>query len=584
MKRIYDEWKTLYQQFDRLLLLFAVVFATVEVVWIPLNSWLSEVLLGLTGYAYLSPTNLLAVFSAKWWVSLLFSLQVIANLVLVYLEIGLLVLGLNRLLTKEESIRSYLAYLLTALRRIFRQVSVAKVLYVLVYSAVFFPFLRKILQIYYVDKLIIPRFILDHFSKNPLIALLLVLGLLIFFWLAARLLHSLPLIYQAEKSVRQAVGISLQKTRERGPWKSYFSLLWLVTQTLLAFLGVGLGLYGLQLLADQLPDQLAFGLAIVHMTILYLAYYGIVCLFLLRYIALGTGTPLPHPKAQKSHHLMCLGILGLLLAYFGFQAILSLSFPFQDLPLTISHRGVSQENGVQNTIDSLEKTAKLKPDFIEMDVQETKDGHFVVMHDTDLKALTGHSGGTHDYTLADLTQMEASENGQSSPIPSFEDYLSRAEDLKQKLLVEIKTTSADSPQMMENFLKTYGQRLVAGGHQMQSLDYKVIQAVKAYDKKLLSAFILPFNSIYPTTVADGYTMEYTSLDQTFVFKSWLRQKFVYAWTPNDEEGMMQALQLQVDGIITDNLELLQENMRDFTQHQSYADLFLLQVRLLFLQF
>lgn len=584
MKRIYDEWKTLYQQFDRLLLLFAVVFATVEVVWIPLNSWLSEVLLGLTGYAYLSPTNLLAVFSAKWWVSLLFSLQVIANLVLVYLEIGLLVLGLNRLLTKEENIRSYLAYLLTALRRILRQVSVTKVLYVLVYSAVFFPFLRKILQIYYVDKLIVPRFILDHFSKNPLIALLLTLALFLFFWLAARLLYSLPLIYREEKSVRQAVKISFHKSKQYGVWKSYFRLLWLVMGTGLSFLFTGLGLYFLQVMADQLPDQMAFGLAMVNLILLNLAHYGIVSLFLLKFISYSAESDLSAPSQKNMHHGLRLGILFLAVLYFGTQAFISLYFPFQKLPVTISHRGVDGEKGVQNTIDSLEKTAKLKPDFIEMDVQETKDGHFVVMHDTDLRALTGHLGGTHDYSLAELTQMEASEHGQSSPVPSFEDYLSRAEDLQQKLLVEIKTTKADSPQMMENFLKTYGQRLIAGGHQMQSLDYGVIQTVKAYDPKLLSAFILPFNSIYPTTVADGYTMEYTSLDQAFVLKSWLRQKFVYAWTPNDEDGMMQTLQLQVDGIITDNLELLQESMDNFTQHQSYADLLLLQTRLLLLQF
>ena len=584
MKRIYDEWKMLYQQFDRLLLLFALVFMTVEVVWIPLNSWISEVLLGLTGYAYLSPTNLLAVFSAKWWVTVLFLVQIVANVTLVYLEIGLLVLGLKRLLNQEEGIRTYLAYLLTALRRILRQVSVSKVLYVLLYTAVFFPFLRKILQIYYVDKLIVPRFILDHFSKNPLIALLLVAALFIFFLLAARLLHSLPLIYGEEKSVEQAVRLSFHKSRQFGLWKSYFRLLWLVLGTGLAFFGVGTGLYVLQLWADQLPDQLAFGLAVLHLILLYLAHYALVSLFLLKFISYSTASDLSVPRQKKRRPGLRLGILLLVTCYLGLQAILTLSFPFQERPLTISHRGVSQENGVQNTIDSLEKTAKLKPDFIEMDVQETKDGHFVVMHDTDLRALTGHSGGTHDYSLAELTQMEASENGQSSPVPSFEDYLSRAEDLQQKLLVEIKTTKADSPQMMENFLKTYGQRLIAGGHQMQSLDYGVIQTVKAYDPKLLSAFILPFNSIYPTTVADGYTMEYTSLDQAFVLKSWLRQKFVYAWTPNDEDGMMQTLQLQVDGIITDNLELLQESMDNFTQHQSYADLLLLQTRLLLLQF
>ena len=584
MKRIYHEWKTLYQQFDRLLLLFVLIFATVEVVWVPLNSWLSEFLLDLTGYAYLSPTNLLSVLSAKWWVTLLFVSQMLANLILVYLEIGLLVVGLNRILKKEEGLKAYLSYLLMEVRRIFRQLTVAKALYVLLYSAVFFPFLRKILQIYFVDKLIIPQFILDHFSKNPLIALLIILSLLLFFWLAARLLHSLPLLYQEGKTVRQAVVISLQKTQEKGVWKSYFRLLWLVTQTLLVFLGVGLALYGLQVLADTLPDQLAFGLAVLHMIILYLAYYGIIFLFLLRFISLAAEAQLPPSNPKKSHHKMRLGILGLLVCYFGFQAFISFYSPFQDLPVTISHRGVDQENGVQNTIDSLKKTAKLKPDYIEMDVQETKDGLFVVMHDTDLKVLTGQEGGTHDYTLAELTQMRVSENGQSSLIPSFEDYLLAAERLEQKLLVEIKTTSADSPLMMENFLSLYGRRLLEGGHQMQSLDYGVIQAVKDFEPKLLSAFILPFNSIYPHTVADGYTMEYTSLDQTFVIKSWLRKKFVYAWTPNDEEGMMRALQLQVDGIITDNLELLQETMRYFTQYQSYADLLFLQVYLLSIQF
>ena len=42
------------------------------------------------------------------------------------------------------------------------------------------------------------------------------------------------------------------------------------------------------------------------------------------------------------------------------------------VPLTISHRGVDEENGVQNTIPALEATAKAKPDYVEMDIQETK--------------------------------------------------------------------------------------------------------------------------------------------------------------------------------------------------------------------
>lgn len=584
MKRTLEHWKILYQQFDRILLLFALAFGAVELVWIPLNSWLSEGLLSLTGYAYLSPTNLLPVLSSKWWLAILFVLLVMANVVLVYLEIGLITVGLIRILRQEEGLASYLTYLIKELKRMTCQMRAGKVLYILLYTAVFFPFLRKILNIYFVNKILVPQFIVDYLSKNPIVALALTLALLIFFWLAARLLHSLPLIYQEEKSVREAVRLSLEKSKSYGIWKSYFRLLWLVTRTTLAYILAGTGLYYLQVLADKLPNIFAFGFSIWHVILLYLSYYGIISLFLLKFISYSCESDLQAPNREKMHIGMRFGILLLASIYFGVQAFLALYYPFQDQPVTISHRGVDMVNGVQNTIDSLEKTSKLKPDYIEMDVLETKDGLFVVMHDTDLKALTGQEGGTHDYTLAELTQMTASENGQSSPVPSFDEYLSVSEKLHQKLLVEIKTTKADSPNLMKNFLEKYGQRLLAGGHQMQSLDYGVIQALDAYDGRLVSFFILPYNSIYPSTVANGYTMEYTSLDQSFVFKSWIRQKFVYAWTPNDEDSMMQMLQLQVDGIITDNLEELQTTIKDFRNRQSYADLVFLQVRLLYLQF
>ncbi len=35
----------------------------------------------------------------------------------------------------------------------------------------------------------------------------------------------------------------------------------------------------------------------------------------------------------------------------------------------------------KNTLDSLIETNKAKPDYVEMDIQETKDHQFIVMHD-----------------------------------------------------------------------------------------------------------------------------------------------------------------------------------------------------------
>ena len=73
-----------------------------------------------------------------------------------------------------------------------------------------------------------------------------------------------------------------------------------------------------------------------------------------------------------------------------------MKFPLETVPITISHRGVSAENGVQNTVESLKKTALLKPDYIEVDIQETKDGKFVMMHDANLENLAGVNAKPQD--------------------------------------------------------------------------------------------------------------------------------------------------------------------------------------------
>lgn len=59
-------------------------------------------------------------------------------------------------------------------------------------------------------------------------------------------------------------------------------------------------------------------------------------------------------------------------------------------PMVISHRGVSNGNGAQNTIPALIATSKTyHPAYVEMDIRLTKDNKWVVMHDANLFALTG---------------------------------------------------------------------------------------------------------------------------------------------------------------------------------------------------
>lgn len=70
-----------------------------------------------------------------------------------------------------------------------------------------------------------------------------------------------------------------------------------------------------------------------------------------------------------------------------------------------------------------------------MDVQETKDGHFVVMHDANLRHLTGVNGTPQDLTLKELTNLTVTENGVQAPVCSFDSYLEKAHKLNQNYLL-----------------------------------------------------------------------------------------------------------------------------------------------------
>ncbi len=585
MKKIYREFQKIYYNLDKILLLFFTLFAFMEFVWIPLNSWVSERLLALTGHAYLSPTNLLSVFSENLFVSGLFILLFFANIGIAYLELALLFTGVWQLLDeKVKHLSDYLRDVRDSMVAIICHSSLPKIIFLLFYSVLLLPFLRRILNIYYFNKIVVPQFVLDYLSNTVWIGVLILVSLLLFFWLASRLMFALPKIYFEHRSVKESIAFSWKYTKRIKQVNYLVRLVGLVTFPVIFFTGVALLLYSIQLFVEGYAPSLSYWLAVVCYIVLRLTYYGVIALFMIGFISLLTGKKLPIYCRKRLRHRLRLAILLVSSLVFGVQGALLLYYPFDTLPVTISHRGVDNGNAVQNSIEALEKTSQLKPDYIEMDVQETKDGQFIVRHDTDLIALTGNTGGTHDYTLAELTAMTASENGMTGPVPSFDEYLEKADVLGQKLLVEIKVTDADSPNLTGNFLKKYGQRLIAKGHQMHSLDYRTIIESKQYNEQLVSFFILPFNSIYPTTVADGYTIEYTSLDQNFMTKSWIRGKSVYAWTPNDEESMTKMLLLQVDGIITDNLTGLKSLMSELEENHRYPDLFFLEFQHLLYNF
>lgn len=573
MKSLRQDLRFIYFQLDKILLLFAFIFGFIEWFWLPVNSWLAEKLLALTGNLYLSYTNFWSVMLGQPWIGFAFLALLLLNLSISYLQLSLIFLGIYQLLQEpSQGLKVYCQQLLTVVWSSFKRASFGQVLSCLLYLLLLFPFWGRLLKIYFLDKILIPQFIVDYLSANTYIAFgLLLLGFMLAY-LSLRYFFLMPYILYQGASVKEALGRSWEKTGS--VWPYFWSLVKLFALVLsLFFMAILLGI-GLQILADSLPNDLSLLVAILNYVGIKLVWYVLIGFMLIRLVQLFQEQRIVSQRLGSLHHPFRWLILLMTLVVLTSQALSYYFHPYEGLPVTISHRGVTDKNGIQNTIMALEKTAPLKPDYVEVDIQESKDGQFVMMHDQNLQALAGIDGKTHDFTLEELTQMTLAENGYRSQMDSFEAYLSKAEELGQKLLVEIKTNPEDSKTMMSTFLSRYGQRLKKGGHLLQSLDYRVIEAVKAYDKKLVTYFILPYNSIFPRTQANGYTMEYSSLTFSFMDKLRRQEKTVFAWTANDPDTVEKLITMEVDGIITDRLTETQRMLKENAEDRNYLDLFL----------
>ena len=568
-------FKKIYLNLDKILFLFFLIFMLVDYIWLPLNSVIAGFLLSQTGYLFISYNNIFEIIKNAPIVSLGFVILIAINLLVAYFQLSILFIGARHLLYHEK--RTLIEYS----RKVFREslafmkkLTISKALFIFLFVAMLFPFIRKIFKIYYFNKIVIPEFIQTYMEDKYWMWWVAIISLsLLFFYVSVRLMFALPKVFYEKMSVKDSVLYSLEKTKNNF-WFYAWHLFLIIVKTNLFFYLPLIPILSIQFIVDSITQKESLVLAIINFVLIKNFHYMALTYFLVKFSSFLTGEELDIMPRREKDHIMRWGVMVCASTFFAIEGYNYLEAPVVNPPLVISHRGVSNGNGVQNTIQSLEKTAQLKPDLIEMDIQETKDGQFVMMHDANLRGLAGLNKTPQDLTLEELQQIDIHENGYTTKISSFDDYLNRANELHQKLLIEIKTSHKDSPQMMDHFLEKYAAKIKVYGHQMQSLDYHVVEKVTQYDKDIPIYFILPYNSVFPRTNATGYTMEYSTLDEYFVTKLWNTEQKLYVWTINSSESFDKSFRLGVNGMITDNLKMIKDELETAQEDPEYTDLLL----------
>lgn len=127
-----------------------------------------------------------------------------------------------------------------------------------------------------------------------------------------------------------------------------------------------------------------------------------------------------------------------------------------------AHRGFSGEYP-ENTMLAFQKAYDAGVDGIELDVQMTKDGKIVVIHDERVDRTTNGIGYVKDFLYKQLRSLDAGswfhDRFARQRIPALMEVLEWIQDLDKEIMIniELKNNAINYPNLEEKLLKMIGQ-------------------------------------------------------------------------------------------------------------------------------
>ena len=218
--------------------------------------------------------------------------------------------------------------------------------------------------------------------------------------------------------------------------------------------------------------------------------------------------------------------------------------------LVIAHRGASAA-APENTLAAFRLAADQGTDLVELDVQESRDGEVVVVHDSDLMKVGKSPLKIWDTDAAMLREVDI---GRGERVPTLAEALAACQGRSQ-VLVELK--SYGHAQRLEERVAEIVES--AGMEQdcvFMSLDHEMVRKMKrlrpAWRSGVLAA--KAFGDLTKLD-ADFLAVESKLATRRFVRRAHRAGKDVYVWTVNEPASMIRAIAHGVDGLITDKPDL-----------------------------
>ncbi|MDO4468157.1 MAG: glycerophosphodiester phosphodiesterase family protein, partial [Bacillota bacterium] len=209
----------------------------------------------------------------------------------------------------------------------------------------------------------------------------------------------------------------------------------------------------------------------------------------------------------------------------------------------------------------------------EIDIQRTKDGHYVVHHDDSLERLCGIKESVSNLTLAECKNLEVMDvlygNGKKSELATLDEMLELAKG-KIYLYIELKGESADE-RMADDLYRILLNRDMLDQVTVISLKYSLIEYLELTHPDVNTGFLC-FVSLgdISTLQCDELLLEDEMATPEVIDRAHLANKKVYIWTINTNETLKKRMLDTSDGIITDEVVLAEKMYAQLVKRDDFT--------------
>lgn len=230
-------------------------------------------------------------------------------------------------------------------------------------------------------------------------------------------------------------------------------------------------------------------------------------------------------------------------------------------PTVMAHRGLSVD-APENTLYAFSDAISVGADFIELDVQQTRDGVLVVMHDSNLKRTTGVNKDIWDVDYADIQNLDAGSwfdpAYANARIPTLEETLQFV-DKRAKLNIEIKPTKHGSDTLEQDVAELITRYQYTDACYVTSFSYGSLKKVKEANPEIRTGYLMSvaYGQFYSLKYADAFSLNKVFVTSQVVNAAHQQGKQIFAWTVNGMSEVRSLCNLHVDSIITDDPVMVQ---------------------------